>query len=83
MHKTESRSNEYVIVHGPEGCGKSRHAAALARHYGKTVILDDWQPRAGVSVPAHALALTNVSPPPKNAIEFSKAMREAGLAIRP
>jgi cytidylate kinase len=82
MHQVKSTSNDAVIVHGPAGCGKSRHAAALARHYGKTVIIDDWQPRAGASVPANALALTNASPPPDNAIEFSTAMRAAGVATR-
>jgi hypothetical protein len=82
MHQVKSTSNAAVIVHGPAGCGKSRHAAALARHYGKTVIIDDWQPHAGASVPADALVLTNASPPPQNAITFSVAMRAAGLAIR-
>ena len=30
-----------VIVHGPQGSGKTRNAVALARFYGKTEIIDD------------------------------------------
>lgn len=30
-----------LIIHGPQGTGKTRHAAAIAKHYGKTEVLDD------------------------------------------
>lgn len=82
MKKIQSTNCAGVVIYGPEGCGKSRNAAALARHYGKSVIVDDWQPHAGNRVPANALVLTNASPAPHGAIEFSAAMRAAGLTTR-
>ncbi len=49
-----------IIVYGPQGCGKSRHAAKIAAHFGLTQIVDDWDGRSGV--PANgALVLTNVN----------------------
>lgn len=66
-----------ILIHGPQGCGKTLHAAALAAHYGKTVIVDDWH--LGMPVPEHALALTcrnDIS----GAIAFDDAMQAAGLA---
>lgn len=66
-----------VFIHGPQGCGKSKHAAALAKHYGKTTIIDDWH--VGTPIPAHALALTSMSNI-EGAIEFDAAMQAAGLA---
>jgi hypothetical protein len=82
MNKIESTNSASVVIYGPAGCGKSRNAAALARHYGKSEIVDDWQPHAGRPVPANALVLTNASPAPRGAIEFASAMRAAGLATR-
>ena len=32
------------LVYGPEGCGKTRNARAIANALGLTDILDDWQP---------------------------------------
>lgn len=34
-----------VIVHGPMAIGKTTHAAALAAHFGVTIVVDDWDPR--------------------------------------
>lgn len=31
-----------IIIHGPQGCGKTTHAEALRQHYGMTKVLDDW-----------------------------------------
>lgn len=33
-----------VIVHGPRGCGKTRHRLALQRHFGLPDVRDDWGP---------------------------------------
>lgn len=46
-----------VIIYGPRGCGKTRNAAALAKHYGKTTIIDDWT--FSDLLPANAICLTN------------------------
>ena len=74
----EQNKDFTLIIHGPQGCGMSRHAAALAKHYGRTIILDDWTP--GTPVPADALVLTNESNV-EGAIEFKDAMRAAGLTL--
>lgn len=50
------------LVHGPEGCGKSRNARAIADALGLPDILDDWQP--GMPWPTtKTLVLTNHSLP--------------------
>jgi hypothetical protein len=65
-----------VVITGPQGCGKTRNGKALARHYGKCRIVDNWMP--GTRIPSDAIALTcetNLI----NAIPFKNAMRAAGL----
>lgn len=50
-------SPDFFVLSGPQGSGKSRHAAEIARLLGATSIVDEWD---GVSpVPAGALALTS------------------------
>lgn len=65
-----------VVIYGPAGCGKTTHAVALAASFGKTRIVDDWQP--GGPLPADTLALT--SEPCKGAINFNDALRDAGVS---
>ena len=31
-----------TIIYGPQGCGKSLHAQAFARHFGADAVVDDW-----------------------------------------
>jgi uridine kinase len=74
---TAPYTNAAVIIHGPQGCGKTRHSATLARHYGKVFILnhdDVIQPDA---YPMDAIVFTNTELP--GAIAFDTAMRAAGL----
>lgn len=66
-----------VVVCGPQGCGKTTYACALARHFGKTRIVDDWTP--GGPVPANTLALTNQ--PHQGAVPFLTAATEAKIEI--
>lgn len=33
-----------VIVYGPQGCGKTRNAMALAVHFGVKRVIDEWMP---------------------------------------
>jgi Holliday junction resolvasome RuvABC ATP-dependent DNA helicase subunit len=68
-----------IIVYGPPGCGKTTHAAALAQHYRKDRIVDDWTP--GRKVPADTIALTDV--PHGDAINFLDAARAAGIRLTP
>jgi nicotinamide riboside kinase len=51
-----------VIVYGPQGTGKTLHAEALARAYGKTRIYDDYDPVRGLlgAFPDDALVLTHM-----------------------
>lgn len=32
------------LVHGPEGCGKTTHAQAIAKALGLRDVLDNWKP---------------------------------------
>ena len=61
-----------IVVYGPQGCGKTTNAGAIARAYGLASIADDWAP--GKPLPANALALTHVPGAP-GAIAFEDAMR--------
>ena len=37
----QSNDTTPVVIYGPAGCGKTRYAQALARHYRKPIIMDD------------------------------------------
>lgn len=73
-------STQGVLIHGPAGCGKTRNGHALARHFGKSTVIDDWTSHTGAPVPDFALALTNEAPAPAGSIPFAVAMRAAGLS---
>ncbi|AVO56177.1 hypothetical protein C7A17_00135 [Ectopseudomonas mendocina] len=65
-------------MHGPEGCGKTKNAQAIAAALGLTEIVDDWQP--GQPVPAtKALVLTNHEGPhqpfTRRILTFAQAMQ--------
>lgn len=69
---------EGIVVYGPQGCGKSANAGLLAKHFGKTRIVegDDWQP--GEPLPGDTLVTTNR--PPEllkgyRTVEFFSAMQ--------
>jgi len=40
--------NKSVIVYGPQGCGKTRHAERIRKHFGLDSIVDDFDPRKGM-----------------------------------
>lgn len=70
-----------VVIHGPRGCGKTKHAEAFARRFGCTQIVDDWD---GVSeLPLDALALTNAASirPPADARVISFAVADWHLRM--
>jgi anion-transporting ArsA/GET3 family ATPase len=68
-----------VIIYGPSGCGKSTFSCALARHFGKTRIVDDWTP--GSRLGDDTLALTNI--PHQGAVPFLQAVSEARIRLTP
>ena len=66
-----------VIIYGPQGCGKTCRAIELATFYGKTRIIDDWQP--GMPLPSDALVLTSVEGV-EGAIYFTAHPTDIGTA---
>lgn len=66
-----------VIVFGPQGCGKTRNARALADHFGMLRVIDEWS--VGDPMPEDTLLLTNDSNAP-GAVDYFAAMREIGPA---
>jgi hypothetical protein len=54
------------------------NSASLAKHYGKTTVLDEWDWRAA-PVPGHAIAFTNDDMVPDGAISIEAALQAAGL----
>lgn len=66
------------LVYGPEGCGKTKNAQAIADALGLTEIVDDWQPGDPAPI-TKALVLTNhLGPdfPPfyRRALSYEQAM---------
>lgn len=71
-----------TIVHGPKACGKTRNAAALARHFRAARICDDWLP--GDPLPKGALALTEYEVPPRPGVQvvaFDRAIAMASTKV--
>lgn len=65
------------LVHGPQGCGKTSNAQAIAAALGLTEIVDDWHP--GMKAPTtKALVLTNepgpFAPFIRRVLSFDQAM---------
>ena len=75
-----------VLIHGPQGCGKTRNAQALAAHFGCSRIVDDWNGQSKIE--EGSLVLINAMvfrikasalPVGRRFVPFTKAMAEAGL----
>lgn len=73
-----------IIIHGPQGCGKTTHAQALAEHFGCSFIQDGW---SGSEAPIGELVLTSSTIKANlsalldaRVIRFDEAMRLAGLS---
>ncbi|HET6807226.1 MAG TPA: AAA family ATPase [Frateuria sp.] len=54
--------NKSVIVFGPPGCGKTRAAQRIAKHFGLSRIVDGWDGRERPQL-IGTLYLTNQVPP--------------------
>lgn len=72
--------NTPFVIYGPQSCGKTRNAAALAKHFGKTNIVDNGENLKRTQLHANDLVLTCVKPPRGLPfIHFKDAMKQAGL----
>lgn len=71
-----------IIVHGPQGTGKTTHGEALRQHYRCSRVVDGWSEEI-VALRQGDLALTNQSPPfdvlGATVVDIETAKREAGL----
>lgn len=70
-----------LVIYGPQGCGKTRNASALADHFRCTMIVDDWDGRS--ALPDGALALCAHYPRGQqyDVLSFQAAM--AALRLNP
>lgn len=84
MSQENLQSNKPLIIYGPEGCGKTRYAQVLARHFGKEIIIDDWSGHNPKTATLDALYLTNEDLSDSNdsrPIPFHVAAKAAGIDI--
>jgi cytidylate kinase len=81
-----------VIIYGPQGTGKTKHAPALAKHYGKRAVIDGMDLHAGMRdakapFPDYALVVTNDDDLAKyhaekhgaQVVQISDALKAAGI----
>jgi hypothetical protein len=90
---TEKKDVTAIIIYGPKGSGKTTHAKALAAHYGKANIVDDFafyssRWRRVSDMPADTLFITShkvsLDGPGKDSfIYIDDACRAAGLTPHP
>ena len=77
-----------VIIHGPQGCGKSMYARSLASYFGMDRIHDGWSATQGMP-PEGTLVLTNDKKSAKQAARHRVGVvclsfdQEICLATRP
>lgn len=57
-------TNQTIIVHGPQGCGKTLNAGRIARAFGLDRVIEDWQPGDPSPPKRGALVLTCETPDP-------------------
>ncbi|PRC93068.1 ATP-binding protein [Solimicrobium silvestre] len=66
--------NSPVLIYGEQGCGKTRHATALAKAFNKSTIVDEFIEGEGIELTEHDIAFTNVRPVNLPYIPFAFAM---------
>lgn len=82
--------NESIVVYGPQGCGKTTAAQALATHFGLHTIVDDESlpPKHVIRATPGCLYLTNDRPEwapggTRWIYSFRDAAAIAGIKVRP
>ena len=84
MSQENLQSNKPLIIYGPEGCGKTRYAQVLARHFGKGIIIDGLSRYDAEETTLNALYLTNEDlsdSDDSRAIPFHVAAKAAGIKL--
>lgn len=70
------------IVHGPQGCGKTRNAKVIAKALGLRHIRDDWDGRRKTFATTDTLHITHELPEwaeqNRRVLTYTEAMRRAG-----
>lgn len=56
-----SATQKSIVVFGAKGTGKTTNSLAIARHFGLTKVLDEWQPNDAFPE-TDTLILTNYDP---------------------
>lgn len=77
-------SPKTVVVYGPPGSGKTRHAPELLARFGCLAIVDPWDGRSPLR--RGDLALTQCAPPYRAAVDLSvpfEAHEEAAASASP
>lgn len=70
--------NAAVIVYAEQGAGKTKHIDALLKHFGKTLLVEEWD--GLTSLPDDALCLTNIRPERAH-IRLDEALQQAGINV--
>lgn len=55
-------TNQTIIVHGPQGCGKTTNAGRIAKALGMSRVVDEWAPGDPALPVRGVLALTCETP---------------------
>lgn len=75
-----------VVVYGPQACGKTRNAKALAEHFGLSTIVDDWNGEPFPSVDMLVLSNNRGAVDSLTAVKcyaFADAMALMSSGVRP
>lgn len=77
--KGKARHAGPIIVWGPPGCGKTRNAERLRRHFGLARVVDEWSRGDGTRLEPGDLVLTcEMMADDPRAIRFDDAMGQMG-----
>lgn len=76
---TTNEAGKPVFIHGPQGCGKTRNADALCKHYGKSAAIEHEPGASLAGYPAHLLVLC--TEPVDGSIEYTDAARAARIEM--
>lgn len=68
-----------LLIYGPPGSGKSTHAEALRRHFGRDRVIDEFEPSPG-DIPAGNILLLGLRPMAGvDCLPIDAALAAAGL----